>query len=375
MGKFRVVIVGGGPIRLTAAHALPVARVDFLVLERRPNIVEDQGARTTLVVYPHTFRVMHQFVILEPLLSIGSKLDHHLSFTADGHVFKEGSRYTRVHQNNGYGATAFHRAKLIEILYNGLPAAAKRGVLTGKSLVDITTQETGVEVNCADGSVYWGSIVIGADEPFMATCQLLFGAFPTPSEPDLGYDTQAKDKSIMYLSGPNRSWFFLYKRLPKPISERAKYTDEDAQALAREFAEYPLTAAVEVEDLWPTMLGAGMTNLQEGIAQHWSLGRIVIVGDGCYKFTAHLGLGFNNGVQDIVVLCNGLRKAVRAALDENPDPAVLKTWLVIPKFVEDTVARYISPELCKGQVLDYVRTEEVMEGEMRVHPMSALAAT
>lgn len=94
--SFKAVIVGGGPIGLTAAHAFYLAGIDFVVLERRPTIVEDQGA--SLVVYPTTFRVMEQFGILEPMLAAGSELVHHLSLTADGRVFKEGTRYTRLRE-------------------------------------------------------------------------------------------------------------------------------------------------------------------------------------------------------------------------------------------------------------------------------------
>ncbi|KAH7143581.1 flavoprotein monooxygenase [Dactylonectria macrodidyma] len=437
VSSFKVIVVGGGPIGLTAAHALHLAGIDFVVLERRPNIVEDQGA--SLVVYPHTFRVLYQFGILEKVLSVGSELNHHLSITSSGHVFKEGTRYDRVRENHGYGPAAFHRAELIEIMYNGLPAAAKEKVLTDKKLVDIETSKSGVKVTCADGSVYQGSMVMGADgvysktrrlmrdlalgddpsrawdpeEPFIASYQVLFGAFPTPSDPGLGYDIQTRHKSIMYLSGHQRSWFFLYKKLPKPTKERMDYTDQDLEALSKEFAEFPLTQTVKVKDVWPRMLGAGLTNLHEGIVQHWSLGRIVLVGDACHKLTTHLGLGYNNGVQDVVVLCNSLRDAVRAAPDRNPDasaltqvfekyetarksPAsslvadlahsgmetrmhawanmgyyVLSRFLIIPKFVEDAFVNLVfSPEIRKGQVLDYVPTEEPMKGKLSwLNPM------
>src|SRR4051794_8708948 len=93
---FKAIIVGGGPIGLAAAHALHLAGIDFVVLERRPAIVEDKGA--SLIVHPHTFRVLHQFGILDELLPRGAELDHHLSFTADGHVFSEGNRYALIRE-------------------------------------------------------------------------------------------------------------------------------------------------------------------------------------------------------------------------------------------------------------------------------------
>lgn len=93
---FRVIIVGGGPVGLAAAHALQLAGVDFLVLERRSTIVEDKGA--SLIVHPHTLRVLHQFGVLEELLPRGAELHHHLSFTSEGHVFKEGTQYARIRE-------------------------------------------------------------------------------------------------------------------------------------------------------------------------------------------------------------------------------------------------------------------------------------
>ena len=170
-------------------------------------------------------------------------------------------------------------------MYNGLPVTAKEKVVTDKKLTDITTTQDGVTVTCADGSVFRGSIVIGADgvysktrqtmrnlalkenptrpwdsqHPYTATYQLLYGSFPSPSPSGQGYDIQSKGKAIVYFSGPERGWFFLYKRLPTPTSERTNYTDQDVGTLAAEFAEFPLTRTVKVQDVWPRMLGAGLT--------------------------------------------------------------------------------------------------------------------
>lgn len=91
---FKAIVVGGGPAGLAAAHALHLAGIDFVVLERRPAIFEDRGA--SLIVHPHTFRVLHQFGILDDVLPRGAELEHHLSFTADGRVFGEGNRYALI---------------------------------------------------------------------------------------------------------------------------------------------------------------------------------------------------------------------------------------------------------------------------------------
>ncbi|KAI2889754.1 transcriptional regulator family: Fungal Specific TF [Aspergillus niger] len=336
---FKAIIVGGGPVGLAAAHSLHLAGIDFLILERRPAIIEDKGA--SLIVHPHTLRVFDQFGILDDVLPHGTELNHHLSFTADGHVFAESNRYNLVRENHGHGPVAFHRAELIKTMYNGLPDQAKQKILTNKSLADITTTSDSVTATCADGSTYHGSILIGADgvnsksrhlirslalqedptrswdaeNPYTATYQLLFGSFPSPApaEAGQGYDIQSKNKAIMYFNGPERGWFFLYKRLPAPMSSRTIYTQQDVEDVASEFAEFPLTRTVKVKDVWPRMLGAGLTNLDEGIVKHWSFRRVVLVGDACHKMTTHLGLGFNNGIQDVVVLSNRLRKVVRAA--------------------------------------------------------------
>jgi hypothetical protein len=48
-------------------------------------------------------------------------------------------------------------------MYNGLPKPAKEKILTDKKLTSITTTEDGVTATCADGSVFHGSIIIGAE--------------------------------------------------------------------------------------------------------------------------------------------------------------------------------------------------------------------
>lgn len=339
----------------------------------------------------------------------------------------------------GYGSAVFHRAELLQVIYDCLPENAKPKVIAGKKLANIEDHGESVTVSCADGSVYHGSMVIGADgvhsktrhlmreialrenplrdwdaeTPYESTFRLLFGAFPASSTPGQAYDVQSLGKSAVYLSGKDRGWFFLYDKLPKPTTVTTRYNEKDVEILAGEFADFPLTKTLKIKDVWPNMSAVGLTDLQEGIVKHWSLGRIVLVGDSCHKFTTHLGLGFNNGVQDVVILCNRLRAHFHTTPDETPDTEALteifKTYESIRKSPECSMvadlansgletrlhtwantiyrifSRYISilplfesiflrfslfPQFQKARVLDYIPSSEVMNGKLPwLHPM------
>lgn len=87
MPKFKVIIVGAGPVGLTTAHALSKAGIDFVVLERRQMVVEDVGA--SLVLAPQSLRIMSQLELLEQLNAISTEMTHIASYTMDGKKFKE----------------------------------------------------------------------------------------------------------------------------------------------------------------------------------------------------------------------------------------------------------------------------------------------
>ncbi|KAF4996344.1 hypothetical protein FDECE_12488 [Fusarium decemcellulare] len=337
VSKFKVILVGGGPSGLTAAHALHLAGIDFVLLERRENIVEDVGA--SLVLGPPSLRIMHQFGILDELFAIGREVEIAKSFDLQGRQFKNSTKVQLLRQNFGSGPVAFHRAQLIQVLYDRLPSTAKENIHLGKKLAGIESSENGVTVSCADGSVYEGSLVIGADgvhsktrkmmrklalednptqdwepeEPFVSSYKCMWASFQKPGkEGGQNYDTQHQNKSVMYISGRARSWIFLYEKLPEPTSARASYSEKDMEAFAEGFQDFPITETLKVKDLWDKRLQPGMANLEEGVADHWSWNRIVLVGDACHKFTPNAGLGLNNGIQDVVMLCNSLQKTVSA---------------------------------------------------------------
>ena len=89
--NFKVIIVGGGPVGLSAAHALRLAGIDFLVLEQRPSVFEDLGAG--IILSANSLRVLHQFGVLEPLRSIGREIDLVRRFDRSGHRFSKTTEF------------------------------------------------------------------------------------------------------------------------------------------------------------------------------------------------------------------------------------------------------------------------------------------
>ncbi|KAK3689271.1 hypothetical protein B0T22DRAFT_513498 [Podospora appendiculata] len=340
--KFKVIVVGGGPVGLMAAHALSQADIDFIILEYRDSAAPDVGASVAL--WPQALRVMGQLGLLPRLATIGTLMDRNVAMTLDGHKFKENHvvRYG-IGKNHGASTQAYHRADLLQALYDSLTDADKARMLTKKQVTNITTTDDGVEVHCADGTTYRGSILIGADgihsivhktmrtlalesfattapdkindeHPFLAEYRCMWCSIPRQPDFLIGdfYEIHGTDMSLQCLVGRERSWRFIYERLPTPTRERVTYTQSDVEALAARAGEHAASLHCKVKDVFPTRHAAGMANLEEGVLPHWSWRRIVLVGDACHKQTPNSGLGFNNGIQDVVALVNELHRAVKA---------------------------------------------------------------
>jgi hypothetical protein len=69
---FKAIVVGGGPIGLTAAHALSCANIDFVLLERRSSPVIDAGSN--LVLNPMGIRALDQLGLGDSLEKVSSTL-------------------------------------------------------------------------------------------------------------------------------------------------------------------------------------------------------------------------------------------------------------------------------------------------------------
>ncbi|KAI3393383.1 hypothetical protein diail_4312 [Diaporthe ilicicola] len=337
MSDFKVIIIGAGPTGLTAAHALSKAGIDFVVLERRPQIVEDVGA--SIVLFSYNMRVFYQFGLLEKLQKIGHEVLRWADYTALG-MFMESWHTHTLRENHGSYSFMYHRAELIQAIYDGLSEEDQARIHTDKKLENIEDTDNGVVVTCADGSTYEGSIVLGADgvhsktrrlmreislrkspdadvndvEPFQHQYKTMWCSFPRQWQfaPGDHCITHGNTSSLQFLNASNRSWLFVYEKLQTKTTDRVSFTDQDMEQFAANHGDMMIGDCLTVKDIFPQRTTGGMANLEEGILPHWSGGRIVLAGDSCHKFTPNAGLGFNNAVQDVVALVNELHGLVAA---------------------------------------------------------------
>ncbi|KAK2018366.1 FAD/NAD(P)-binding domain-containing protein [Colletotrichum eremochloae] len=352
-----VIVVGGGPVGMTAAHALSRAGIDFVLLESRPTIVLDAGSN--LVLSPTGLRALSQFGILPALNKASSPLPKFRRFDHHGRDIGDTLFFTYVKQNHGEYPRVISRHDLMQVLWDALPAEAASKMHTGKKVSHIRTTETGVVVHCADGTSYVGSMVIGADgtysavrkyidamviedetkggaaektanqeAPFLTTYRCLWVRFPMLPGVVAGDASESHGPvaTTQYFAGEETAVVGVYEKLEEPTRRPRRYTAEDEAAFVAKWSHLPLTggAGLTLGEAYAQKQQSGLVNLEEGVAPNWSHeGRAVLVGDAAHKFTPSTGAGCNNGIIDVVVLANKLNQAF--ASSELPSPDELAT--------------------------------------------------
>ncbi|KAM5347271.1 hypothetical protein ACJ41O_010276 [Fusarium nematophilum] len=354
--NFKVIIVGGGPVGLTAAHALSRANIDFLLLERGASPVIDAGSN--LVLMPMGMRALDQLDLLDSLNTVSTPLgridrqDHQGRDIGDARWFI----YNKI--NFGVAPQVLSRHDLTKVLYESLPSEAQDRVLTSKKVANIKLVENGVEAICADGTSYQGSVIVGADgahslvreqmrtlaleagsdevndeKPFLTTYRALWVRFPTSSagiSAGVTSETHGPNAATQLFSGEETTVVGVYERLDEPTRDRVRYTMADQVALVERWGHLPLVPGkLSLKDAFSSRLQSGLVSLEEGVAKHWSFdGRIALLGDAAHKFTPSTGAGCNNGIIDVVALVNELEKIAKKNSSPSSDEisAAFKTY-------------------------------------------------
>jgi 2-polyprenyl-6-methoxyphenol hydroxylase-like FAD-dependent oxidoreductase len=138
-------------------------------------------------------------------------------------------------------------------------------------------------------------------------------------------------------------YFTLLKRLEAPTSDRKRYTSQEMDKMVQELSDVNIFPHVKLKEIWPLRDQGNVLLLhqEEGLAEKWYHGRVVLVGDAAHKMTSVNGQGALTGVLSATALVNILR----AALHRNPTPSTSALEAAFAKY--EGARKHVS-----GQVVD-----------------------
>ncbi|GAB1208064.1 hypothetical protein APSETT445_006803 [Aspergillus pseudonomiae] len=136
----RVIIIGCSVAGLTLAHALAKRRIDYTILEAHGRLPQPfTGNAFTLL--PNGSRILAQLGVWEEIVAASDTIHSHSTFLEDGRLLE--------------------RIDVERLLSMSLED--KHRVFFGKCIMALNQSSSQAKVECADGSIFTGDLVVGAD--------------------------------------------------------------------------------------------------------------------------------------------------------------------------------------------------------------------
>lgn len=179
--NFRVIVAGGGVAGLTMANMLEKAGIDYVVLEAHSQIAPQIGA--SIGIMPNGCRVLDQIGLYDKIRQlierpvsrmkvynecqeatiVVDRVDEHQRRRYHSRVDHRKPLLLRSDQRNrtGYDMVFVDRQMVLAELWQNLRSKDK--VLPNKRITHVSLIPNSVEVKTADGQVFAGDVLIGAD--------------------------------------------------------------------------------------------------------------------------------------------------------------------------------------------------------------------
>ncbi|KAL8766492.1 MAG: hypothetical protein Q9194_006251 [Teloschistes cf. exilis] len=350
--QFRVVIVGAGVSGLVLAHALELAKIDFILLEKGmvappwgTSITSKDtwpalGSSDTSPVVPAGARLLHQIGILEAVERKCTPMKNFCCRLPDtGRTVLEDRWFDAMREKLGYPDLTLERREYLQVLYDELPNKSK--VLTGKRVKNVVDNEEEAFVELDGGSVERGDLIVGCDgvhstvrkamweianqtipnfitpqekQTMVTTYSCLLGI--APQQAGTGFNEQDmifvsnQGYTFQFLTQPDKIYFMIHHKLPEPVRwpNRIRYSEKDAEELAAKFAEHPIGDSLVFGDLWCNRIRGHLISLEEGVLEHFFFGRTVLIGDAAHKVTPNAAMGGASAMEDSIALANTIHK-------------------------------------------------------------------
>ncbi|KAK1142482.1 hypothetical protein N8T08_007844 [Aspergillus melleus] len=314
--SLKVVIVGGSIAGLTLAHSLLRAHIDFVLLESNAEIAPQVGA--SIGILPNGARILDQLGVWNDFHEEVEALHSSFTWAEDGKLIVKGKVPELLHKRHGYPTAFLDRQILLDILYKHLGCDQGK-VHLNKKVTRVEHLPIKVRVHCADDTVFEGDIAVGADGVRSKVRQEMWRYMESIG---LKNETE-KEKNAM--TSEYSCVFGISSATPglTPGHSHRTYADgfsfltivgkhgrvfwkEEIQQHVSPFLAKAITGDVKFSDVYGNAIVTTHLALEEACYRHWTMGRLVCIGDSAHKMTPNMGQGGNSAMESAALLSNYL---------------------------------------------------------------------
>jgi 3-(3-hydroxy-phenyl)propionate hydroxylase len=314
-----VLIIGAGPVGLTAALCLADAEIPVTVFEADPGISEDLRAST---FHPPTLDMLDRFGLGAALVAQGlvtPTWQIRMHETGERAVFD--LSLLKDETNHPYRLQC-EQQKLQRLLVDRLAACPHAKLRHGCAVTAVGQDEGGVWVDTGDERAD-GSWLIGADGArsiVRKTLDIGFGGETYPETTILITTDFDFRTAFEGLSGVNYFWAAhgTFSLMKLPDLWRSSYTPRPDQsvedAITPAAVEHHLQSVAQRPAPYHVM-HVRTYRIHQRVADTYRVGRMLLAGDAAHLNSPSGGMGMNGGIHDAVNLTDKLVAVCRGADD------------------------------------------------------------
>lgn len=332
----RALIIGGGIGGLCTAIALRQAGIDVTIFEK---VSAMHGVGAGLTLWANAVRALQKLGLSDMLQAIGSPCTRATIYSWQGEILSE-TPVDQMLKKFKVASIGVHRADLQASLLNTLGEGV---VQLDSQCTGFTQNETGVCAHFADGKEVRGDVLIGADGIHSVIRAQLFGqakpryagytawrgvtSFHFERQGEV-FETWGRGQRFGCVPlSQGRVYWFAVRNAPPGQGDGPTGRKSEVFDLFRGWHE-PIEALIKATDE-SAILHNDIYDRKP--LQHWSEGRITLLGDAAHAMTPNMGQGACQAIEDAVVLAACLRNAsdIAAALRTYEQERIKRTTAIV----------------------------------------------
>ena len=315
----KALIVGSGVGGLTAAVALRRVGIEVELFERavEPAQILVGGG---LHIWPNGMRALQRVGLAEQVQAVGKSIAR-LDWHSPEHGLLASADLAATARQVGAPSVGIRRADLLTVLLGAVGAAIR----FGSEVTAFEQDAQSVTLRLADGREFSGAVLVAADglqstvrellvgetelrTPGVVVCQAAVdGLVPAPE----ATFTEVWGPAMRFGCYPVRDGVFWFAFLPSAEAEALEVAGAKELLLERT-ASWTAPARETIAATPADAIVFGEVVARDPI-EHWTEGRVALLGDAAHPMTPFTGQGACQAIEDAVVLAESLRSGADVA--------------------------------------------------------------